>query len=223
MKKGQTVCCHNNPEPLSCKECNNDSGNDVKSEIRFPSKIYLTDQAVSRMLDLTKEEKEETVEWEYAFASKQSNTNWSFLSTVEHREEIRNETARCIAIAQKQLEEKDKEIEDLKKQLAIKTTSYDNLRELLGEICEEWNEDCDADCSSWGHTGTCKKINIAEAKKAMRLKIEGLEERFKTAIEALEELTVALEQEADFHGNEPHQLTQKARQVLNKAKRTENE
>jgi hypothetical protein len=57
----------------------------------------------------------------------------------------------------------------------------------------------------------------------MRLKIEGLEERFKTAIETLEELTVALEAEADFHGHEPHQLTQRARQELDKAKKTENE
>ena len=46
-----------------------------------------------------------------------------------------------------------------------------NLKSLLDDICEEWNEDCDPDCSSYGHSHTCKATNISEAKRAMREEI----------------------------------------------------
>lgn len=50
----------------------------------------------------------------------------------------------------------------------------ENLHLLLKDICGEWNEDCDEDCDNIAHSETCKAVNIAEAKKAMREEIENL-------------------------------------------------
>ncbi len=51
-----------------------------------------------------------------------------------------------------------------------------NLKALLKDICDEWNEGCDPTCDSMAHTETCKAQNIAEAKRAMRETISRLRE-----------------------------------------------
>gem|GEM_PF-6761187 len=42
------------------------------------------------------------------------------------------------------------------------------LKRLYHDICHEWNETCDSDCSSFGHTETCKMINLGNAKRALQ-------------------------------------------------------
>ena len=64
----------------------------------------------------------------------------------------------------------------------------DNLRFLVKDICEEWNEDCDPECDSIGHTGTCKAVDISEAKRAMREENERLQAERDTANRSLETL-----------------------------------
>lgn len=53
-------------------------------------------------------------------------------------------------------------------------TEIAGLKRCLKDICEEWNEDCNPTCNSHAHDETCKRANIAEAKKAMRLEIARL-------------------------------------------------
>src|SRR3990167_6881555 len=48
----------------------------------------------------------------------------------------------------------------------LENKELSNLRSLLKDLCEEWNEDCDPDCSSYGHSHTCKSTHISEAKRA---------------------------------------------------------
>ncbi len=43
------------------------------------------------------------------------------------------------------------------------------LEKVLKDICDEWNEGCEPACDSVCHSPLCKAINIAEAKRAMRL------------------------------------------------------
>jgi|SRR3990167_863321 len=53
----------------------------------------------------------------------------------------------------------------------LENKELSNLRSLLKDLCEEWNEDCDPDCSSYGHSHTCQSTNIVQAKRAMREEI----------------------------------------------------
>lgn len=46
------------------------------------------------------------------------------------------------------------------------------LEKVLKDICEEWNEGCEPSCNSVCHAPECKAINIAEAKRAMRLALD---------------------------------------------------
>ena len=46
------------------------------------------------------------------------------------------------------------------------------LEKVLKDICEEWNEGCEPSCNSVCHSPSCKAINIAEAKRAMRLALD---------------------------------------------------
>lgn len=48
-----------------------------------------------------------------------------------------------------------------------------NLKALLKDICDEWNEGCDPACDSYGHEKTCKSVNIANAKRALQSQLEG--------------------------------------------------
>jgi len=57
------------------------------------------------------------------------------------------------------------------------SAEVENLRATLKDICEEWNEDCDPQCDSHGHTETCKATNIANAKRAMLERAEAAEQR----------------------------------------------
>lgn len=44
---------------------------------------------------------------------------------------------------------------------------YDTLKEHFKELCQEWNEDCEPDCDSYGHSGKCKAVDLANAKRAL--------------------------------------------------------
>lgn len=44
-------------------------------------------------------------------------------------------------------------------------------RNLIKEICAEWNEDCEVSCDKWGHDGECKSVSIAAAKRALQSKL----------------------------------------------------
>lgn len=80
----------------------------------------------------------------------------------------------------------DHELSDLIKELLSMRTENLNLKGLLKDICDEWSEACDVECDALAHTETCKSINIAQAKKDMRLKIESLEEKLAIAVKALQ-------------------------------------
>lgn len=58
---------------------------------------------------------------------------------------------------------------------------YRSLKVLLNDLCQEWNEDCEKSCDSYAHAEECRNVNLSEAKKFMRLKIESLESELASA------------------------------------------
>ena len=77
------------------------------------------------------------------------------------------------------------ELEKLRHDLKI-------TRQLLKEICDEWNEDCDESCDSYSHAETCKATNIANAKKALQEEIQKLKtenDQLRKALQKIAEKT----------------------------------
>ena len=54
-------------------------------------------------------------------------------------------------------------------------TKVVDLERILKDIGDEWNEGCDEECDSWGHTFTCKAADISQAKRALRERAERAE------------------------------------------------
>lgn len=69
--------------------------------------------------------------------------------------------------------------------------SNEGLHRILKDICEEWNEDCDEDCDNIAHSETCKMVNIAEAKKAMKEQIKFLTTKLEEANTLIFNLEIA--------------------------------
>lgn len=40
-----------------------------------------------------------------------------------------------------------------------------SAKQLVKELCDEWNEDCEKECSSYGHDEKCASVNLAVAKR----------------------------------------------------------
>lgn len=53
----------------------------------------------------------------------------------------------------------------------------DNVQKLLKDFCAEWNEECEPDCDSWGHSDECRAIHLIEAKRALNARAEKAEAR----------------------------------------------
>jgi hypothetical protein len=71
------------------------------------------------------------------------------------------------------------------KELKRVTKERDEFQRMKHELFEEWKEGDDSGCSSWGHTETCKQIDLGQAKKAMRLTIESQAAQLATFRKAL--------------------------------------
>jgi hypothetical protein len=65
----------------------------------------------------------------------------------------------------------------LDERLEVSDNKVASLKSLLKDICDEWNERCEDDCNSHGHTDTCCNVDISNAKRAMRLEIEDLKNK----------------------------------------------
>lgn len=55
------------------------------------------------------------------------------------------------------------------------TRERDNLRILLKDICDNWNEPCEPSCDSYGHDDKCKATDIGVAKRALHARVATLE------------------------------------------------
>lgn len=69
------------------------------------------------------------------------------------------------------LDELNKLRSSLSTELAAANERADTWHKAVKDICDEWNEDCDAYCGQY-HTETCKAVNIAQAKRALREQVE---------------------------------------------------
>ena len=67
------------------------------------------------------------------------------------------------------------------------TQERDSSRGLVKEICEEWNEDCEPCCNSYGHDENCRAVHISAAKRALRERAEKAEAQLAEAQRRAEE------------------------------------
>lgn len=70
-----------------------------------------------------------------------------------------------------------------KKTLRAAADEIDALTNILNDICAEWNEPCEDDCNSYGHSDKCRAVNIAAAKRALRERAERAEAERDAALE----------------------------------------
>lgn len=106
---------------------------------------------------------------------------------IELREEIKKENATVLFHFKKQRE--------LEKQIQTLTAENEKLREenaenktvnrLYHDLCHEWNEECEYDCSSYGHSENCRNVYLGEAKRAMQKQIQTLTEAIHIAVDSL--------------------------------------
>jgi hypothetical protein len=95
-----------------------------------------------------------------------------------------------------QLAQKDVELNNIKSERDALRVEIKVCRGFLQEICNDWNEDCDPGCDSWGHKYSCKSVNIANAKKALHAEICRLREALKQCTiysECYEELILTID------------------------------
>lgn len=113
-------------------------------------------------------------------------------------------TEELVGISSSELNKLKKEIVELERQLS-------NHKQLLSDICQEWNEDCDSDCDSVTHTETCKSSNIAEAKKELKERAELAEANVKQLCDVLRACEEGL---ISYFGEQDSPLLIKIRVVL---------
>lgn len=61
---------------------------------------------------------------------------------------------------------------ELKKENARLLKNYDSVKSLLKDLCDEWDEDCEESCDSYGHDEMCRSVNLIQAKTSLNEQIK---------------------------------------------------
>lgn len=63
----------------------------------------------------------------------------------------------------------------------------DSTKQLVKELCDEWNEGCEKNCSSYGHDEECAGTNLAVAKRNLNQQLAAAQAKLKAQEELLGE------------------------------------
>jgi len=81
--------------------------------------------------------------------------------------EVYNYDDACVKI--------DKQQEKLSKLIienARLLKNHDSVKSLLKDLCDEWDEDCEESCDSYGHDEICRSVNLIQAKTSLNEQIK---------------------------------------------------
>lgn len=139
---------------------------DPSFQARIYSKAWLSQQWQREMVRAEAAEKQRD---EALALAEKAELNCSGLITVEI--DLRNEIERL----KKDWEDaRTARWDFLETKIESAEKERDSVKELVKDLCAEWNEDCNETCDSYAHDETCRAVNIAEAKRAMREEIAQL-------------------------------------------------
>lgn len=85
-----------------------------------------------------------------------------------------------------------------------------SAKQLIKELCDEWNEGCEKNCSSYGHDEECAGTNLAVAKRNLNQQLAAAQAKLKAQEELLKECEGSIVElidvfnQADFRNGNTH-------------------